>query len=121
MNQKKAIIVNLEGIRAHINEIVCLLGVYQQNDVRMRKKNPDVLHMGHVGISLEDGTIVYLYPPAHTEALRDPKEIKMFENKIIRMECKIVPYIPQGRNQEQQACMISSPCIIDLISISAIA
>lgn len=113
-------IATKEGILAHQNELVYLKGIYIQNDVRMRRKNPDILHKGHVAILLEDKTKVYMYPPDQTVALRDVDEIKKFENSKVLLKCKILPYIPQSTNQMQQASVISAPCIVELISIREI-
>lgn len=110
-------IEDIAGINAHSGEVVQLIGQYLQNDVRMRKENPAVLHDGHAAILLSDKTLVYLFPPWHELARREKREVEEMENKIVCVECTVLPYIPQG-SYKQQICLELVPCIVKLIALS---
>ena len=108
-------ITDIQGIRDYRNEIVHIEGIYRQIDVRMNREHPKTLYLGHVAICLNDATSVLIYPPYDPRALREYSEITKFENSVVILKCKVLPYVPQ--NFPVEIAMLRTPCIIDLFSL----
>jgi hypothetical protein len=112
-NEAQLPTVRLEGdATTFAGQQVIVEGRYQQEDVRMMQVNPPVLHQGHVVLVLDDGSRVFLYPPASRDSLRDPVEIRRFEGRLVRAVGVILPRIPQ------EGSVQNAPCLVYVVSIA---
>ena len=61
---------------------VRLIGTYGEHDARMKQAPPPV-HVGHVAITLADGTVVSFLPVHHKDALRPEAEIARYAGRQV--------------------------------------
>jgi hypothetical protein len=59
-----------------------VIGTYEELDMRMKPKPPP-LHLGHVGIRRDDGSLVFLEPPWSKQAIRAPDERRTLAGKRV--------------------------------------
>ena len=95
-------------VATYAGKTVYVEGIYEQEDVRMMRLNPETLFLGNVVLVLEDGCRVFLYPPASEEARRPKKEIRRFEHKKVRVLGLLHPTIPQA------GAVQMAPCLTDI-------
>jgi hypothetical protein len=106
-----ALVETEADVAGHAGNLVYVQGVYEQEDVRMMRVNPETLFLGHAVIVLRDGCRVFLYPPGSPEARRPAEEIREFEDTTVRALGVILPVIPQ------EGAIQNAPCLIDIRSI----
>ena len=98
-------------VKQNVSTYVVVEGVYEQQDVRMMRVDPDQLFEGHVAVILGDGTPVYLYPPQKPEARRSEAERERFEHQRVRVTGLLYATIPGP------GAAIRAPCIADISTI----
>ncbi len=98
------IVTSYRNIEQYDKEVIKVIGIYQQVDLRMKQENPVVLHKGHVAILLEDNYWAFLLPPEKKEAIRTKEEIEYYEGKIVEVVGRCQSNIPQRGNTMRAAC-----------------
>jgi hypothetical protein len=111
-NTEIPIVETLADVTRLAGQTVYVEGVYEQEDVRMMQVNPPTSFVGHVVVVLQDGSRVFVYPPADAKARRSKQEIKRFEHRRVRALGVILARIPQEGAVQQ------APCLIDVESIA---
>ena len=105
---------SLADITAHQGDIVQLIGLYQEVDVRMQKTDPPVL-AGHVAILLDDKTSVFLGAAWSASAVRSAEERDELRGERVVVTGVVAaqaPPDPRGGASIQSPCMISVAGIV---------
>lgn len=89
------------------NQVVFVVGIYEEFDTRMMQRNPKVLYKGNAVIRLKDGHQVVLLPPDVKASIRPKSEIKKHRGKLVLVKGIIHPYIPREYNRTNIACFSS--------------
>jgi hypothetical protein len=100
-----------DDVKHHVSTYVSVEGVYEQQDVRMMRVDPEELFEGHAAIVLDDGTRVYLYPQQDPEARRSPEERERFEHRRVRVTGLLFATNPGP------GAVIQAPLLADISSI----
>jgi len=105
---------SLADITAHQGDIVQVIGLYQEVDVRMKKTDPPVL-AGHVAILLDDKTSVFLAAPWSSAAVRPAEERDELRDQRVVVTGVVAaqaPPDPRGGASMQVPCMLSVAGIV---------
>lgn len=98
---------------AKSGDMVEVFGTYQHV---AGGKAPDATPDRHAAVRLDDGTLIWLEPPWHTDAIRPAEEIARYEGKrvvakgVLLAEC---PPPPDGRAYAKVACLTAAILIMD--------
>jgi hypothetical protein len=93
--------------------IVEVFGTYQQV---AGGKRPDAPLDGHAAVRLDDGTLIWLEPPWHPDAIRSPEEIAQYDGQAVVVkgllfaEC---PPPPDVRAYAKVPCLAMGIVVID--------
>lgn len=93
--------------------MVEVFGTYQQV---AGGQGPDAQPKGHAAVRLDDGTLVWLQPPWHPDAIRPAEEVAKYDGRavvakgLLFAEC---PPPPDGRAYAKVPCLASSILVMD--------
>lgn len=107
------VVTSEEGVALQAGPEAVVEGVYEQQDLRMMPVGPPQ-HLGHVALVLEDGSLVFLYPPETPEARRRDEEIQRFEHKRVRASGFLHPSVPQ------EGAVPLGGCLVDIEAIEVV-
>ncbi len=105
---------SLADIKANQGDIVQVIGLYQEVDVRKKQTVPAVLQ-GHVAILLDDKTSVFLGAPWSASAVRSAAERDELRDERVVVTGVVAaraPADPRGGASMQVPCMISVAGIV---------
>lgn len=97
----------LDEIRAHDGQRVILTGIYNQVDLRMRRKPPAV-YAGQVAIRLRDETDVLLESSLSPAVIRSAEERARYDGKRVEVTGVVHSQAPEP---SQPVAYIMGPCV----------
>ncbi len=86
---------------------VYVFGKYIEVDVRKRKTDPPY-YAGHVAIQLEDGKLIYLFPPHDKKAIRSQEEIDLYKDQDVIVRGFLAA---ECRPPKEPAAYMKVPCL----------
>jgi hypothetical protein len=104
-----------DELQAAAGAVAELVGRYGQLDVRMRQKG-DPVYLGHVALTLADGTLVTLEPIWSDAARRPAEEIERWDGQEVVVRGLLHAEAPEP--PEPQATIVS-PCVSPVEAIEA--
>lgn len=87
------VIETYDQIKEYDGEMVELIGIYQEFDIRMRKENPKESFKGHAAVYLGEWPVL-LYPPDKKDAIRSKKERKTMQGEKVVVVGEINEFLP---------------------------
>ena len=91
-----------------------VVGTYVELDPRM-KQTPPPVHVGHAGVQLDDGTLIFLEPPWTKEAIRPPDERRSLAGKRVEATGTLYARCPEPK---QPMAHLIGPCVTPVDNVT---